>query len=161
MRFRYLAYLGILLSQVSCATLFSGTSNSIHFQSEPSGARIYIDGIEMGRTPAHVTVTKSLSGRYVTLELDGYETRQFKLQQEFDVVSILNVFGLGLGFVIDAATGAVYTYNPNRYNITLHPDDEVQIPGIDQQNLVAIADDDPDHVSYYDPASGMLYIVGK
>lgn len=36
----------ILLTS-SCATIFTGTSDTIRFNSNPQGASIYIDGIEI------------------------------------------------------------------------------------------------------------------
>ncbi len=102
-----------------CATIFTGTSDTIRFESEPEGARIFIDGIERGRTPASVSVSRSaFDDKQVTLRLDGYEDRTFVLDKRFNAVSILNLAGL-LGWGVDFATGAVMKYDPEMYSITL------------------------------------------
>lgn len=77
-----------------------------------------IDGLVVGKTPATVTIKRSFNDRQVTLKLDGYEDRIFVLQKEFNVVAILNMFGL-LGWAIDAVTGSIYRYNPKNYELDL------------------------------------------
>ena len=35
-----------------CATILTGSSDNINFTSEPSGAKIVLDGLDIGKTPA-------------------------------------------------------------------------------------------------------------
>jgi hypothetical protein len=109
-----------LLSLQSCATLFTGTRDTIHFESQPSGAKVRIDGLDMGRTPLDLSVKRSLNEKVVNMSLDGYETRNFPLTSEFNAVSILNLFGL-IGWAVDAATGSLMKYNMKAYTIELEP----------------------------------------
>lgn len=103
----------------SCATLFTGTTDNITIDSEPEGARILIEGIDYGTTPATVSVKRpGLGDKQVVLQLDGYEDRVFTLQKEFNAVSILN-FGGFVGWVVDFATGAVTKYSPRHYSMEL------------------------------------------
>lgn len=102
----------------SCATLFTGTSDSIHFESNPSGAKIMIAGLDVGKTPATITIQRSFNEKLVTLKLAGYETRVFTLQREFNTVALLNMLGI-VGWAIDAMTGSIYRYNPKAYDIEL------------------------------------------
>ena len=111
-----LLVVSLLLS--SCATIFTGTSDTIMIDSEPEGARVLINGIEQGRTPATVNVKRKLGETFVELRLDGYENRTFVLGQEFNNVSIINLLCL-LCWGVDAATGAIKKYNPNGYEMTL------------------------------------------
>lgn len=102
-----------------CATIFTGTHDDVTFNSEPEGARVFIDGIERGRTPTTIGVSRSaFNDTEVTLRMDGYEDRTFLLDKSFNAVSILNLFGL-LGWAVDFATGAVMKYDPKGYDITL------------------------------------------
>lgn len=112
----YLVVLAILVS--SCATIFTGTSDNISFASNPSGAKIYMDGLKIGTTPATITIQRSFNERRVTLKLDGYDVLVFVLQREFNTVAILNLAGI-LGWGIDAMTGAIYRYNPKGYELDL------------------------------------------
>jgi hypothetical protein len=109
-----------MLSLQSCATIFTGTRDTIHFESQPSGAKVRIDGLDMGRTPLDLSVKRSINDKVVNMSLDGYETRNFGLSQEFNAVSILNLFGL-LGWAVDAATGSLMKYDMKAYTIELDP----------------------------------------
>lgn len=101
---------------VGCATLFSGTSDDIRFESEPSGAKVIIDGIDRGETPTTVTVSRdALNDKRVTLQKEGYQDEVFRLQKEFATVAILNLGNL-LFWGIDVLTGALFKYRPTQYN---------------------------------------------
>lgn len=109
-----------LLSLQSCATIFTGTRDTIHFESQPSGAKVQIEGLDVGRTPVDVSVKRSINDKTATMLLEGYESRTFVLSKEFNAVSVLNLFGL-LGWAIDAATGSVMKYDRKAYTIELEP----------------------------------------
>lgn len=102
----------------SCATLFTGTKDRISFNSTPSGAIVYKNGVEMCKTPCSINVNRNINDTDVELKLDGYETRIITLDKSFNVVSILNLTNL-LGWAIDALTGSVYKYDRKAYDITL------------------------------------------
>lgn len=111
-----LASFCILLS--SWATVFTGTKDRIAFNSSPSGAIVYIDGIEQCKTPCSLKVKRSFDEKEVEIKLDGYETRFFELDKEFNVVSVLNLGNL-LGWGIDVLSGAIYKYDKKSYDFTL------------------------------------------
>tara|TARA_B100000401_G_C52596133_1_gene619660 strand:- start:97 stop:498 length:402 start_codon:yes stop_codon:yes gene_type:complete len=102
----------------SCATLFTGTQDRITFNSTPSGATIYIDGVEQCKTPCSIKVNRSINDTDVEFKLDGYETRLITLSKELNVVSIINLGNL-FGWAIDALSGAVMKYDKKTYDITL------------------------------------------
>lgn len=102
-----------------CATLFSGTKDTLTIDSNPSGASVLIDGIEMGRTPATFPLKRpGLGSKTVMLRLEGYEPRTFELQTDFNLVSILNLTNV-VAWGVDILTGAVKTYSPKNYTITM------------------------------------------
>lgn len=117
-----LALLGIavvvVLGLTSCATIFTGTSDRVTFNSNPEGAVVYIDGLEICTTPCTVPVKRSLNDKAAEFKLDGYKTRVITLDREFNVVSVLNLAGL-LGWAVDAATGAIFKYGRKNYDIQL------------------------------------------
>lgn len=106
----------ILLS--SCATVFTGTKDRITFNSNPSGATIYKDGVEQCKTPCTIKVKRSLNDTDIEYKLDGYETRLITLDKEFNIVSVVNLGNL-LGWGIDALSGAIMKYDRKVYDITL------------------------------------------
>lgn len=102
-----------------CATIFSSTEDDITFDSNPQGARIVIDGITVGTTPATIEVDRpGLEDTDVTVELEGYDPLRFELDKEFNNVAILNVL-FWPGFLVDALTGALTKYDKKSYNIDL------------------------------------------
>ncbi|MEA4985718.1 hypothetical protein SDC9_34574 [bioreactor metagenome] len=111
-------FVTIMLFMTSCATLFTGTKDRITFNTNPSGATIYIDGVEQCKTPCTMKVKRSISDTDVEFKLDGYETRLITLSKEFNVVSVINLGNL-LGWGIDALSGAVMKYDRKTYDITL------------------------------------------
>ncbi len=109
----------VTLFMVGCATILTGTKDTITIETEPPGAEIIIDGISYGKTPATITLTRpGLSDKMVTLKLEGYKPIRFILQKEFNTVAILNLTD-ALGWAIDIVSGAVYKYSPKYYKFTL------------------------------------------
>jgi len=116
--FTKVALIAIMVIFSSCATLFSGTSDRVSFNTEPSGATVFIDGIERCTTPCEVRVRRSINERDVRITLEGYETRWFSLERELNLISILNL-GNMFGWAIDALSGAIFRFVPTEYSITL------------------------------------------
>lgn len=118
---KLLALLTVLFT-TSCATIFTGTSDKITFQSNPSGATILIDGAQVGQTPATVSVSRfGLIGKTVTLKKDGYHDATFQLQKTFNMVSILSILIAVLPVIIDVVTGAILKHSPVLYYRDLEP----------------------------------------
>ena len=70
-----IALIGLLTS--GCATLFTGTTQSVTIDSQPQGANIVIDGQLIGTTPARVRLDRDINaifddGKYIRLEKDGF-----------------------------------------------------------------------------------------
>jgi hypothetical protein len=101
-----------------CASIFTGTTQSVQVNSVPSGANVSVSGLDRGLTPLPVVLKKGSSGQCVTLTLPGYQQKTFQPQTAFNPVAILNLWGI-LGWGIDAATGALWKYDPTFYNIQL------------------------------------------
>jgi hypothetical protein len=109
-----------ILFMTSCATLFTGTKQTVQINSKPSGAKVQVDGIDRGTTPTAVKLKKGNDGQIITLKADGYETKTFQPETNFNGVAILNL-GNFLFWGIDAATGALWKYDPKFYEIELEP----------------------------------------
>ena len=54
-----LSILSALIIYTGCATVLSGTTQSINFESSPSGAAIFLDGERVGVTPFTSTLKKN------------------------------------------------------------------------------------------------------
>lgn len=108
-----------MLFSTSCATLFTGTSDRLYFTSNPSGAKVFIDGVEMCQTPCNLNVRRSIFSKRVQFKLDGYQVRTIMLDQQFNTVSLLNFFGALEGWIVDVATGSIMEYGQKVYNVDL------------------------------------------
>jgi hypothetical protein len=108
----------IVVACSSCATIFTGTRDTIQFNSNPSGAVIYRDGLEICKTPCSFPIKRSINDPLIEMKLDGYQTRVFTLDKSFNVVSILNVGNL-LGWGIDILTGSIMRYDRKTYSLDL------------------------------------------
>lgn len=106
----------VLLS--GCATMFSGSTDPVTFKSVPDGAKVEINGNQIGRTPVTVPLKRSLTPPMVQLKLDGYEPKTLAIQNSFNGVSILNIF-FWPGFIVDTATGTIMKYDVLTYETEL------------------------------------------
>ena len=109
-----------LFCMTSCATLITGTKQTVQINSIPSGAKVQVDGIDRGKTPAAIQLKRGNEGQTVTLKADGYETMHFQPETDFNGVAALNLFNV-LFWGIDAASGALWKYDPKYYEIQLDP----------------------------------------
>ena len=104
----------------SCATIFTGTRDTLRFDSNPQGAMVYINGIEVGRTPCVTKVKRGFSNDMVEMKMQGYETRVFMTDKSFNAVSIINL-GFVLGWIIDLASGSIMKHDRKSFTIELDP----------------------------------------
>ena len=56
-----------------CATVISGTTQTLTFNSEPTGAEVYLDGARIGSTPVSLSVKKNEKDT-VMIQKEGYKT---------------------------------------------------------------------------------------
>ncbi|MCT2563928.1 PEGA domain-containing protein [Chryseobacterium herbae] len=111
---------GVILSTTSCASIFTGTKDSISFTSSPEGAKVFHKGVEKCTTPCTADISRSLSKQTVTFEKEGYNTKEVKLVKNFNAVTLLNILlGGAIGVGIDAATGSLTKYSPKEYTVEL------------------------------------------
>jgi hypothetical protein len=108
----------LLLFSSGCATLLTGTKDTISFNSTPQGAAVYKDGIELCTTPCRMPVKRSINSSEIEFKLDGYESRYFTLDKEMNFVSVLNLGNL-FGWAVDAATGSIVKYSRKSYDLTM------------------------------------------
>ena len=109
------------LTLLSCASIFTGTTDTVSFNSTPSGAQVLINGVQIGVTPLTTSVAKSTSTS-VVIRKEGYADYQFVLQTSMEPWFFGNIILGGLiGSLTDVASGAVNQYEPNAYFTTLSP----------------------------------------
>ena len=105
----------------SCATIFA-PSQKTHIASSEKGAKIVVNGLDMGTTPA---VLKLKADDFIEISKPGFETKTVNVGSKFNGVSILNLGSL-LGWGIDAITGSIMKPEYKTYKVTLEGIMEVE-----------------------------------
>lgn len=119
---RFLA-LGFLVIGAGCGTIWNGSRQTILVTSQPGGARVFLNGAEMGRTPMALPLRRKLDHE-VTLKLDGYKEHTFKLASAPDtlwVVIDLLFFATIAYPAIDVATGNWCSFDFSQVGVELQP----------------------------------------
>jgi len=102
-----------------CATIFSSSTQKVGYSSDPTGAKVYVNGQLMGNTPFELSMKKDKS---YTIEFrkDGYENKTVVLNNSIGAGWIvLDVLGGLIPVVIDAATGNWYKLDQDHVNAAL------------------------------------------
>lgn len=89
------------------------------FSSDPSGAKVYVNGTLLGTTPVQLEL-KSKNSYTIEFKKEGYETRIVLLNNSVGAGWIvLDVLGGLIPIIIDAATGNWYTLDQEHVNAVL------------------------------------------
>lgn len=103
--------------------MLSGKYDKVTFRSNPSGAKVSINGKELGTTNSDISV-KRIAGKtnpIVKYELDGYNPVEFYLDRTTDPVYWLNATNLFLLGYVDVINGRVYKSRYKEYEKQLTP----------------------------------------
>jgi uncharacterized protein YceK len=115
---KFYLLLAVAIMTSGCATLLTGTKDTISFSSNPQGAVVYKDGVELCRTPCSIPVKRTLNTEDIEFKLDGYDTRLLTLDKKFNVVSVINLGSL-FGWAVDAASGSLVKYGRKSYDLEM------------------------------------------
>ncbi len=133
-RYAALAFSGcLLLNLTGCATILSGTSQTVEVRSAPHGARVVVDGRDVGTTPLKAEFKRGVP-HTVQISKDGYldETVVTTTRGNGEIAFNL-IAGGGVGAVIDLASGAATHVTPDAVAVDLveeaRPQSDVQLTG--------------------------------
>ena len=111
-----------ILTFTGCATLFSGSTDEVHLSSEPSGAKVFINGHERGTTPITLALRKNKDYN-IEFVKEGYRKKTWYLSHSIGAGWIILDVLLGLvGIIVDAATGNWYGLDEDSYRAILEPE---------------------------------------
>lgn len=120
-RLTLLIMAGVLLLTSSCASIFTGSKRNVLFESEPSGAKVFVNGFEKGTTPMQIKVKAE---DRIDFRLDNYKERVVVMDSNFNLVAILNGFSI-IGWGIDAVTGSLKRVDTKYVKVTLEKNDKL------------------------------------
>lgn len=108
----------IVLFLSGCAALFKGTTETVEFTSDPSGAMVYVNGVPKGKAPLQLRL-ESKKSYDIEFRMSGYDPIKMSVTNRLGAGwVILDVLGGLIPIVIDAATGAWYGLDQNHINAT-------------------------------------------
>lgn len=113
------AMLALVLS--NCATIVRGSSQDFTANSEPAGARIFVNGEDKGATPTTLTLKRNRTHQIV-FKHPGYDDITINLDRKMKAGPAIvgNLFSWGLiGMVVDFANGSAYQLTPEELDVTL------------------------------------------
>lgn len=107
---------------MSCASIFTGAKRNVLFETDPSGAKVFVNGFEKGVTPTQIKVK---ADDRIDFRLDDYRERVVVMDSKFNMVSILNGFSI-IGWGVDALTGSLKRVDTKYVKVTLETDEVVE-----------------------------------
>lgn len=109
----------IVFTANGCATILKGSTDTVSFSSDPSGAKVYVNGSLMGTVPIQLEL-KSNQTYTIEFRKEGYENKTVILNNSvgagYIILDIL--FGL-VPIIVDAATGNWYSLDQSHVNAAL------------------------------------------
>jgi hypothetical protein len=105
-----------------CATIFTGTHDTLRFDANVPGVRLTIDGMYQGELPFTVDMSRNFVGgrRFLArFEKEGFVTQEFQLNRDFNAVSILDISSPLTSGGIDVLTGSIMKFSPRDYHVQM------------------------------------------
>lgn len=101
-----------------CASIVTGTQQTISVSSNVDGADVLLDGLKIGTTPFAGPVPKNKG--MLTVQKDGYRSQSVALSTTMEPIFWGNIIiGGTLGSITDFASGAAFQYAPASYQVEL------------------------------------------
>lgn len=108
----------VLLSS-GCASIVHGSGQEVPISSDPTGADVYVDGEDVGKTPVTPNL-KRKRAHQVTFEKPGYRTEHRVIHRVLSGAVAGNILAGGLiGWGVDAVTGAQWRLVPEQLHAEL------------------------------------------
>ena len=108
-----------------CGTIMLGTSQDVGFSSNPSNAKVTIDGMPSGNTPVTASLSRK-NNHVVQIELEGFYPYSNTLTGSVSGWVWGNLlFGGLIGLAVDAISGGLYVLTPEQVAAELKKSDKV------------------------------------
>lgn len=132
----FLLIIAALALVAGCATIVTGSSQSLTINTTPSGATVTLNGNNLGVTPLSVDVKRPETERSVfRFEKAGYKPLELPIDRSMNTWWLGNIITGGVfGSTTDYASGAMYEYQPNLIQVTLEPE---QMSSKDKEQFMA------------------------
>lgn len=111
--------LSFMFLMTHCAFVFKGERRDVHFNSEPNGARVFINGEFYGRTPVKLRLEPE-NIYVIEFRREGYEPVTRRLTNHIGAGWVILDVVTGLvPVLVDALTGSWYEFDQTYLNVIL------------------------------------------
>ncbi len=118
----------LMFCLVGCSTVITGAKQKVFFDSDPQGALVKMNGVELGETPFEATVQR-MNAPVLTFSKEGYQLATRDMTTEVDPWFWGNILiGGVIGSTTDLAAGSVRKYE-DRYFAKLIPEERKDAVG--------------------------------
>ncbi len=113
----------ILASSSGCSFV-AGGSQRFRVESDPPGARVYVNGQDMGATPIDTRIQRR-DNVFVSVKKRGYHTATRTTGRELSTIGVIDVIGGVLWLVpfLGLISDGAYVQTPKRIFVHLSPSD--------------------------------------
>lgn len=112
----------ILVLLSSCASITNGSYAKIDVYSEPKKAIIFVNGVEIGETPAELQLKRG-ADYVIEIKSEGYAPHSIIVKKQISSWFFGNLISFGfLGLIIDLSNGNAYDLNRRVINVKLNKD---------------------------------------
>jgi hypothetical protein len=127
----------------SCGTIMLTTSQEVSISSNPSGAMVTNNGLQLGKTPLVVDLKRKGNHR-IKIELEGYQPYEVLLSKSMSGWVFGNIIFGGIpGLIVDLITGAVYVLKPDQIQAELRNQNASVFPKENQMVIAVSMQIDP------------------
>jgi uncharacterized protein YceK len=111
----------ILMAILSgCATVIKGTKQKVIIDSDPSGAKVYVNGTEKGTTPLEMKLKRGLEVPVIVVSKENYSSEKIVPETVLEKTALLNMLVVPQ-WGIDLISGAMWKYELDKYYVSLKP----------------------------------------
>lgn len=115
---RHFILVGVFLF-AGCATIFKGTKEDVFLDGGPGAVEVYLNGEKIGNAPVKIELKRDQEYK-VDFRKDGYVSKTYQISSKIGLGwVVLDVIGGAVPLVVDIATGACYSLEPNSINSVL------------------------------------------
>ena len=107
----------------SCASILTGSKRNVLFESNPSGAKVFVNGLEKGITPTNIKVR---AADKIDFRLSDFNEKVVVMDSKFNLVAILNGVNL-IGWGIDALTGSLKRVDTKYVKVELEKSNSISV----------------------------------
>ena len=127
---------------VSCSSIINGSLDQVEVVSTPNKAIVYVNGIELGPTPALIRLKRG-EVHLIEIKKDGYQPYRITTYKTITGWFWGNIICGGIiGGVIDLATGNAYDVEPRFISATLYKDSSLnELYELENYNGIKVADE--------------------